>query len=238
MGPCWASTPCHRKLSAGKSSMQRPGFMNTQSYMSLYSQGMCKAKGVTCTWLVNYIYTYIYVSTPKLLSVKTLCQPSPSCLVVRPFVVALPTVWSFVCPGAAPCAYSCSAHVRPCMQGRCGRCPLGFGVMSVLYIFRERERGIYIYVPFFNFFLWSSQLLGKQSHSGIVTTERTTGSEGVAAMILRHYAMMPRHVETMVVVGSNRGRDTRGGLSQLRLLSSIQGGFRDASKARSTQRSD
>ena len=51
-------------------------------------------------------------------------QPSPSCLVVRPFVVALPTVWSFVCPGAASCAYSCSA------QDRCGRCPLGFGVMS------------------------------------------------------------------------------------------------------------
>ena len=57
-------------------------------------------------------------------------QPSPSCSVVRPFVVALPTVWSFVRPGAAPCAYSCSAHVRPCAQGRCGRCPLGSGVMS------------------------------------------------------------------------------------------------------------
>ena len=56
-------------------------------------------------------------------------QPSPSCLVVRPFVVALPTVRSFVSPGAAPCAYSCSAHVRPCAQGRCGRCPLGSGVM-------------------------------------------------------------------------------------------------------------
>ena len=40
-------------------------------------------------------------------------QPSPSCLVVRPFVVALSTVWSFVCAGAAACAYSCSAHVRP-----------------------------------------------------------------------------------------------------------------------------
>ena len=25
--------------------------------------------------------------------------------------------------------YSCSAHVRPCAQGRCGRCPFGFGVM-------------------------------------------------------------------------------------------------------------
>ena len=57
-------------------------------------------------------------------------QPSPSCLVFRPFVVALPTVCFFVYPGAAPCAYSCSAHVRPCAQGRCGRCPLGFGVMS------------------------------------------------------------------------------------------------------------
>ena len=57
-------------------------------------------------------------------------QPSPSCLVVRPFVVALPTVWSFVCAGAACCAYSCSAHVRPCAQGRGGRCPPGSGVMS------------------------------------------------------------------------------------------------------------
>ena len=64
-------------------------------------------------------------------------QPSPSCLVVRPFVLALPTVWSFVCPGAALCAYSCSAHVRLCAQGRCGRCPLGFGVMSeFFYLFR------------------------------------------------------------------------------------------------------
>ena len=51
-------------------------------------------------------------------------QPLPSCLVVRPFVVALPTDWSFVCPGAAPCAYSCFAHIRPCAQGRCGRCLL------------------------------------------------------------------------------------------------------------------
>ena len=58
-------------------------------------------------------------------------RPSPSCLVVRPFVVALPTVWSFVCAGAASCAYSCSAHVRPCAQGRCGRCPPGSGVMSI-----------------------------------------------------------------------------------------------------------
>ena len=57
-------------------------------------------------------------------------RPSPSCLVVRPFVVALPTVWSFVCAGAASCAYFCSAHVRPCAQGRCGRCPPGSGVMS------------------------------------------------------------------------------------------------------------
>ena len=60
-------------------------------------------------------------------------QPSPSCLVVHPFVVALPTVWSSVCPGAALCAYSCSAHVRPGAPGRCCRCPLGFGVMSDIY---------------------------------------------------------------------------------------------------------
>ena len=57
-------------------------------------------------------------------------EPLPSCLVVRPFEVALPTVWFFVCPSAAPCAYSCFAQVGPCAQGRCGRCPFGFGVMS------------------------------------------------------------------------------------------------------------
>ena len=62
-------------------------------------------------------------------------QPSPSCLVVRPFVVALPTVWSFVCAGVASCAYSCSAHVRPCAQGRCGRCPPRSGVMSDSYFY-------------------------------------------------------------------------------------------------------
>ena len=35
-------------------------------------------------------------------------------------------------------AYSCSAHVCPCAQGRCGRWPLGFGVMSdfmLIFIF-------------------------------------------------------------------------------------------------------
>ena len=50
-------------------------------------------------------------------------------------MVALPTVWFFVCPGAAPRAYSCFAHVRPCAQGRCGRCPLGFGVTIYYYSF-------------------------------------------------------------------------------------------------------
>ena len=58
-----------------------------------------------------------------------------SCLVVRPFVVALSTVWSFVCASAASCAYSCSAHVRPCAQGRCDRCPPGSGVMSDFFFF-------------------------------------------------------------------------------------------------------
>ena len=45
----------------------------------------------------------------------------------------LSAVWSFVCAGAASCAYSCSAHVRPCAQGRCGRCPPGSGVMWVQF---------------------------------------------------------------------------------------------------------
>ena len=53
------------------------------------------------------------------------------------------TVWLFVCPGAAPGAYSCFAHVRPCAQGRCGRCPLGFGMMSIFsYFFLPSEVAI------------------------------------------------------------------------------------------------
>ena len=34
---------------------------------------------------------------------------------------------------AASCAYSCSAHFRPCAQGRCGRCTPGSGVMSEFF---------------------------------------------------------------------------------------------------------
>ena len=50
-------------------------------------------------------------------------------------MVALPTVLLSVWPGAAPRAYSWFAHVRPCAQGRCGRCPLGLGVMSNFCLF-------------------------------------------------------------------------------------------------------
>ena len=88
-------------------------------------------------------------------------RPSPSCLVVRPFVVALPTVWSFVCAGAASCAYSCSAHVRPCAQGRCGRCPPGSGVMSdflIFYFFHSVASPFHSFVPTYNVgavgFIW------------------------------------------------------------------------------------
>ena len=34
-----------------------------------------------------------------------------------------------------PCAYCCSARVRPCARGRCGRCPLGFGVTPDFFLF-------------------------------------------------------------------------------------------------------
>ena len=57
-----------------------------------------------------------------------------SCPFVRPPVVAPPAVWFCIWPGAGPCACSWFAHVRPCAQGRCGRCPPGSGVMSDLFL--------------------------------------------------------------------------------------------------------
>ena len=59
----------------------------------------------------------------------------PACLVLRPCVVAPPTNCVRFCPGALACGRSCFAHVRPCAQGRCGRCPPGSGVMSELFSF-------------------------------------------------------------------------------------------------------
>ena len=71
----------------------------------------------------------------------TACQPCGpghchglGCVPEDTGLVALPTVWSFVCAGAASCAYSCSAHVRPCAQGRCGRSPPGSGVMTDFFL--------------------------------------------------------------------------------------------------------
>ena len=61
-------------------------------------------------------------------------KPSPSCLVVRPLVVAPPAVRFCVCPGADRCAYSCFAHVCPCVKGRCDRCPLGSGMISDVFV--------------------------------------------------------------------------------------------------------
>ena len=52
-------------------------------------------------------------------------------------VVTPPTARSFICPGAAPCACSCFAHVHPCAQGQCGRClpDLKSGAMMFDHIF-------------------------------------------------------------------------------------------------------
>ena len=59
----------------------------------------------------------------------------PACLVLSPCVVAPPPNCVRFCPGALACGRSCFAHVRPCAQGRCGRCPPGSGVMSDLFFF-------------------------------------------------------------------------------------------------------
>ena len=84
----------------------------------------------TSASVAKLVSDHVSISRYSAMTSSCVGRPSPSCLVVRPFVVALPTVWSFVCAGAASCAYSCSAHVRPCAQGRCGRCPPGSGLMS------------------------------------------------------------------------------------------------------------
>ena len=68
----------------------------------------------------------------------------PACLVLSPCVVAPPPNCVRFCPGALACGCSCFAYVRPCAQGRCGRCPPGSGVMSGSDLF------------FFLFFFWQS----------------------------------------------------------------------------------
>ena len=62
-------------------------------------------------------------------------KPPSSCLVVRPLMVAPPADRFCVRPGAAPCACSCFARVRPCAQGRCGRCSPESGVIYDFFSF-------------------------------------------------------------------------------------------------------
>ena len=62
-------------------------------------------------------------------------KPSPSCLVVRPLMVAPPAVKFCIFPGTALCGYARSAHIRPCAHVRLSRCAPGSGVMSDLLFF-------------------------------------------------------------------------------------------------------
>ena len=73
-------------------------------------------------------------------------QPSPSCLIVHPLVVAPPAVRFCVCPNAAPCARSCLERVRPFAQGRCGRCPPGSGECPSFCLF--------CFFCFFSSYIW------------------------------------------------------------------------------------
>ena len=57
--------------------------------------GSCRGVLAWCVVCGVHAAASIWVSVGK---------PSPSCLVARPLVVALPAGWFFVCPGAAPCA--------------------------------------------------------------------------------------------------------------------------------------
>lgn len=52
-------------------------------------------------------------------------------------VVAPPAARFRVCPGASPHASSCFAHVRSCVQGRCGGCLPGSGVTYDLFSFNQ-----------------------------------------------------------------------------------------------------
>ena len=58
----------------------------------------------------------------------------PSWSSVRSWLLCL---WSgpLSAPALLPAPTPVPAHVRPCAQGRCDRCPLGFGVMSDFFIF-------------------------------------------------------------------------------------------------------
>ena len=65
-------------------------------------------------------------------------KPTPCCPVVRPLAGAPPAVRFRTCPGAAPCACSCSCfpHVRPGIQVRYDRCPpADSGMMSDAFSF-------------------------------------------------------------------------------------------------------
>ena len=61
------------------------------------------------------------------------------CLRRPPLTACGSVLYPQICPSAAPCAYSCFAYVRPCVQGRCGRCPPGSGVMSLFFSLTARS---------------------------------------------------------------------------------------------------
>ena len=93
-----------------------PGSPELSKYDSVMA---CKLFTFTFIADNNALYScHITTSTPALQSqqaaVRSLLPP--------------PAVRFRVCPGAAPRACSCLAHVRPCAQGRRGRCPPGPGV--------------------------------------------------------------------------------------------------------------
>ena len=56
-------------------------------------------------------------------------KPLPSCLVIRPLVLAPPAVRFCICPGASPRACSCLHMSAPAhVQGRSGQTRLGLGL--------------------------------------------------------------------------------------------------------------
>ena len=85
--------------------------------------------GSCCGTLAWYVAWGVHPAASACVGVG---KPSPSCLAVHPLVVAPAAVRVCICPGAGSCAYSCFAHVCPCVQGRCGRCPPGSSVPSVV----------------------------------------------------------------------------------------------------------
>ena len=58
---------------------------------------------------------------------------SPSCLALCLLVVAPPAAPICSSPGAPACR--CFAHIRPCVQGRCGRCSRSDMILDLFFCF-------------------------------------------------------------------------------------------------------